>query len=124
MYSDFIRKNGSEMKHIWKDHKVETYIPRKFSDEKVDGMILETDVDEMYCTQQLFEVSVPQIAKRIVEVVAAFHGSEFQVVAQIVTCQTHTKVVEKIIKDSLSLTQQVAIALDAKIVPRLDPAAN
>ena len=35
-------------------------------------MILETDVDETQCPQQLVDVPVPQIGERIV----AFHGSE------------------------------------------------
>ena len=48
----------------------------KFTDEEVDEMILETDVDETHCPQQLVYVPVPQITKRIVEVVTAFHGSE------------------------------------------------
>ena len=70
----FICKNGSEMKHIQKDHEIKTYIPREFSantnvanvgeksdedhavpsvmkltenltDEMLDEIILETDVD-------------------------------------------------------------------------------
>ena len=128
----FIGKNGSEMKHIPKDHEVKTYIQQEFSnqnfaiageksdeyhavpsvtkltekltDEEVDEMILETDVDETSCPQQLADVSVQQFAERIVEVVTAFHGSESQneSLHRSSTCQdTHT-VVEKIIKDSQS----------------------
>ena len=41
-------------------------------------MILEIDVEETHCAQQLADVSVPQLAERIVEVVTAFHGSESQ----------------------------------------------
>ena len=47
----------------------------KLTDEEVDEMILETDVDETHCPQQLFDVTFPQISERIVEVVTAFHGS-------------------------------------------------
>ena len=50
----------------------------KLTDEMVDEMTLETDVDETHCAQQLTDVSVLQIADRIVEVVTAFHGSESQ----------------------------------------------
>ena len=95
------------MKHIQKDYKVKMCSPPKFSanqnvvivgerndedhavpsvvklvekltDEEVDEMILETDVDETHCPQQLFDEPIPQIAERIVEVVTAFHGSESQ----------------------------------------------
>ena len=41
-------------------------------------MILVTDVDETHCPQQLFDVPVLQIDEKIVEVITAFHGSEFQ----------------------------------------------
>ena len=37
---------------------------------------VETDVDGTCCPQHLVDVPVPQIAERIVEDVAAFHGSE------------------------------------------------
>ena len=93
----------------------------KLTDEavKVDEMILETDVDETHCPQQLVDVPVPQIAQRIVEVVTAFHGSESQerVVAQIVNMvlTTHTKWWRRSSK-IFNLTQQVANAQDAKIV--------
>ena len=50
----------------------------KLTDEEVDEMILETDADETHCPQQLFDVPVPSIAQRIVEIVTAFHGSESQ----------------------------------------------
>ena len=48
----------------------------KLTDEEVDEMILESDVDETHCPQQLVDVPFPQIAERIVEVVTALHGSE------------------------------------------------
>ena len=93
------------MLHIQKDYEVKTYTHREFcanqnvaiageqkdedhavpsvmklteklTDEEVDERILETDVDETHCHQQLADVSVPQLAERIVEVVTAFHGSE------------------------------------------------
>ena len=76
----------------------------KLTDEEVDEMILETDVDETHCPRQLFDVPVPQIAERIVEVVTAFHGSESQndSLHRSSTCQDTHKVVEKILKESQS----------------------
>ena len=41
-------------------------------------MILETDVDDTRCSEQIVDAPVPQIAERIVAVVAALHGSESQ----------------------------------------------
>ena len=92
------------MKHIQKDHKVKMYIPRKsanqnvvtvgernnedhavpsvmkllekLTDEEVDEMMLETDVDDTQCSEQIVDIPVPQIADSIVEVVTAFHRSE------------------------------------------------
>ena len=89
---------ASEMKHIQKDYKVEMDIPResanqnvaivgerndedrtvpsvmklieKLTDEEVDEMILETDVDDTQCSEQIVDVPVLQIAERIVEVVS------------------------------------------------------
>ena len=94
------------MKHIQKDYKVKTYIPQesvnqnvaivgerndedqavpsvmklieKLTDEEVEEMIPEIDVDDTQCSEQIVDVSVPQIADRIVEVVAALHWSESQ----------------------------------------------
>ena len=80
------------MKHIRKDYSVEMYIPR--TDEGVDEMTLETDVDDTQCSEQIVDVPVPQIAERIVEVVTASHGSESQSESlhRSSTCQdTHTK---------------------------------
>ena len=57
-------------------------------------MILETDVDDTQCSEQILDVPVPQIAERIVEVVTAFHGSESlnESLYRSSTCQdTHTK---------------------------------
>ena len=96
----------SEMMHIQKDCKVKTYIPQesanqnvaifgerndedlavllvmelieKITDGEVDEMIPETDVDDTQCSEQRADVSVPQIADRIAEVVSALHGSESQ----------------------------------------------
>ena len=87
-------------------------------------MILETNVDETHCPQQLFDVPGPQIAERIVEVVTAFHGANPRTRSS--TCQdthTHTKWWRGSSK-ILKLTQQVANAQDAKIVSRHDPAVN
>ena len=50
----------------------------KLTDEEVDEMILETDVDDTQGSEQIVDVPVPQIAERVVEVVTAFHGSESQ----------------------------------------------
>ena len=130
LYGYFLGKDGSEMKHIQKYYKVKTYIPEgirqpercncwrernhedqavpsvmklieKLTDEEVDEMIPEIDVDDTQCSEQIVDVPVPQIAERIVEIVTAFHGSESRVVAQTVNMSTHT-VVERIVKDSQS----------------------
>ena len=76
----------------------------KLIDEEVDEMILETDVDDTRCSEQIVDVPVPQIAERIVAVVAALHGSESQNESLLgsSTCQDTHKVVEQIIKDSQS----------------------
>ena len=65
----------------------------KLTDEEVDAMILETDVDDTHCPLQLCDVSVPLIAERIVEVVTAFHGSESQneSLYRSSTCHGHTQ---------------------------------
>ena len=74
----------------------------KLTDEEVDVMIPETDVDDIQCSEQIVDVPVPQIAERIVEVVTAFHGSKSQNESshRSSTCQDTHKVVEKIVKDS------------------------
>ena len=80
----------------------------KLTDEEVDEMILETDVDDTQCSEQIVNVPVSQIADRIVEVVTTFHRSEShnEPLHRSSTCQnTRTqKVMEKIVKDSQSLT--------------------
>ena len=66
----------------------------RLTDEEVDEMILETDVDDTQCSEQIVEVPVPQITERIVEVVTAFHGSKSQneSLYRSSTCQdTHAK---------------------------------
>ena len=106
LHGYFFGKGGSEMKHIQKDYKVKTYIPEEsanhnvaivgekndgdhavasvmklteeLTDEEVDGMITEIDVDDTQCSEQVVDVPVLQIAERIEEVVTAFHGSESQ----------------------------------------------
>ena len=50
----------------------------KFTDEEDDEMILETDVADALCSEQIVDVPVLQITERILEVVTAFHGSESQ----------------------------------------------
>ena len=96
----------------------------KLTDEEVDEMILETDVDDTQCSEQIVDVPVPQIAQRIVEVVAAFHGSESQSESlyRSSTCQdTRTQSGGE---DRQRFKQQVANAQDAKSVSRHDPAVN
>ena len=115
------------MTHLQKDYKVEMYIPResanqnvaivgerndedqavpsvmKLTDEEVDEMIPEIEVDDTLCSEQIVDVSVPQIAERIVEVVTAFNGSESQNEPshRSSTCRHTHKVVEKIVKYSV-----------------------
>ena len=48
------------------------------TDEEVDEMILETNVDHTQGFEQIVDVPVPQIEERIVEVVPAFHRNESQ----------------------------------------------
>ena len=76
----------------------------KLTDEEVDEMILETDVDDTQCSEQIVDVPVPQIAEGVLEVVTAFHRSESQneSLHTSSTCQDTHKVVEKIVKDSQS----------------------
>ena len=71
----------------------------KLTDEEVDEMILENT----QCSEQLADVSVPQIADRIVEVVTALHRNESQneSLYRSSTCRDTHKVVEKIDKDSV-----------------------
>ena len=138
------------MKHIQKDYKVKIYLPResanqnvvivgeindedhtvlsvmqlleRLTNEEVDEMILETDVDETHCPQRLVDVPVPQIAERIV----TFHGSESGNVSlhRSSTCHdTHAMWWRRSSK-ILNLPQQVANSQDAKIVSRHDPAVN
>ena len=98
----------------------------KLTDEEVDEMILETDVDDTQCSEQIVDVPAPQIAGRIVEVVTAFHRSESQneSLYRSSTCHdTHTTWWRRSSK-ILSLPQQVANAQGAKIVSRHDPAVN
>ena len=97
----------------------------KLIDEEVDEMILETDVDDTQCSEQIVDVPVSQIAERIVEVVTAFHGSDSQneSLNRSSTCQDTQSGGEDRQKFS-NLPQQVANAQDAKIVSRHDPAGN
>ena len=65
----------------------------KLTDEEVDEWILETDVDDTQCSEQIVDVPVPQIAQRIVEVVTTFHRSASgnESLHRSSTCQdTHT----------------------------------
>ena len=82
----------------------------KLTDEEVDEMIPETDVDDTQCSGQIVDVPVPQIADRIVEVVTAFHGSESQgeSLHRSSTCHDTHKVMEKIVKDSSSKLQRLS----------------
>ena len=65
---------------IDEDHAVPSVMKllEKLTDEEVDEMILETHIDDTQCSEQIVDIPVRQIAGRIVEVVAAFHGSESQ----------------------------------------------
>ena len=85
----------------------------------------ETDVDDTQCSEQLADVSVPQIADRIVEVVTALHGSESQNEPshRSSTCRdTHSGGEHR---QGFSVhPQQVANAQEAKIVSRQDPSVN
>ena len=112
----------SEMKHIQKDYKVKMSTPwepanqnvrnrrrqrkegdrtvpsvtkliEKLTDEEVEEMVTEIDVDDTQCSEQIVDVPVPQIAERIVEEFTAFHGSESQSESlhRSSTCQGHTK---------------------------------
>ena len=74
------------------------------TDEEVDEMIPETDVDDTQCSEQIVDVPALEIADRIEEVVTAFHRSESQnaLLYRSSTCQNAHKVMEKIVKDSHS----------------------
>ena len=97
-------------------------LSEKLTDEEVDEMIPETDVDDAQCSEQIVDVPDPQIADMIVEVVTAFHGSESQSESlyRSSTCQDTQSDEE----DRQRFKQQVANAQDAKIVSRHDPAVN
>ena len=88
-------------------------------------MILETDVDDTQCSEQIVDVPVPQIADRIVDMVTALHGSEPRTSHRIDRqhVETHTKWWRRSSK-ILCPPQQAANAQDAKIVSRQDPAVN
>ena len=73
----------------------------KLTDEEVDEMILETDVDDTQCSEQIVDVPVLQIAERI-DSMPQDRIPE-RVSAQIVDMSGYRhKVVEKIVKDSQS----------------------
>ena len=78
-------------------------LTENLTDEEVDETILETDVDDTQCSEQIVDAPVPQIADRIVEVVTELHGSESQNEPshRSSTCRDTHKVVEKIFKDSV-----------------------
>ena len=100
-------------------------LTEKLTDEEVDEMILQTDVDDTQCSQQIVDVPVPQMADRIVEVVTALHGSESpeRAIAQIVNMSRDTQSGGED-RQRFCPPQQVANAQDAKIVSRQDPAVN
>ena len=153
MYSYFVSKGGSATKHIQKDYKVKTYICQesanqhvaivgerndedhtvpsvmeltgKLTDEEVDEMILETDVDDTQCSEQIVDLPVPQIAERIVELVTALHWSESQNEPwHRSSARRHTQKWWRRSSKILCLQQQVVNAQDAKIVSRQDPSVN
>ena len=88
------------------DHAVPSVMKliEKLTDEEVDEMILETDVDETQFSEQIVDVPVPQIAETNVEVVTALHWSESQnkSLYRSSTCQDTHKVEGKIVRDSQS----------------------
>ena len=109
----------SEMEHNQKDYKVKMYIPResanqnvaivgerndedqtvqpvmklteKLTDEEVDEMILETDVHDTQCSEQIVDVPVPRIADIIVEVVTAFHSTRANPITSRCTDRQHVR---------------------------------
>ena len=88
--AETVEKTETTIKNIVMYHHDEATHP----DEVVDEMILQTDVDDTQCSEQIVDVPVPQIVDRIVEVVTAFHWSESQgeSLHRSSTCQdTHTK---------------------------------
>ena len=88
------------------DHTVPSVMKviEKLTDEEVDELIPETDVDDTQCSEQIVNVPVPQIADTVVEIVTAFHGSESQNEPshRSSTCRDTHKVMGKIVKDSSS----------------------
>ena len=85
-------------------------------------MILETDVGDAQCSEQIVDEPVLRIADRIVEVVTAFHRSESQneSLYRSSTCQnSHTQS-----DGEERFKQQVADAQDAQVVSRHDPTVN
>ena len=65
----------------------------KLTNGEVDEMVLETDVEDTQCSEQIVDIFVSQIAERIVEVVTPFHRSDSQneSLHRSSTCQdTHT----------------------------------
>ena len=84
----------------------------------------ETDVGDTQCSEQLADVSVPQIADRIVEVVTdPRERIPERAIAQIVNMSRHTQWWRRSSR-ILSSPQQVANAQEAKIVSRQDPSVN
>ena len=72
------RGGAPKMAKIQYGVKPDIFLKLPLTDEEVDGMIPEIDVDDIQCSEQIVDVPVPQIARRIVEIVRAFHGSESQ----------------------------------------------
>ena len=110
------------MKHIQKDYKV----IEKLTDEGVDEMILETDVDDTQCSEQIVHVpGVLRLQKESWKL--SQHSTGANPRTSRCTDRQHVrthKVMEKIVKEILNLPQQIANAQDAKIVSRHDSAAN
>ena len=110
------------------DHTVPSVmkLTEMLTDEEVDELIPETDVDDTQCSERIVDVPNLAIGDRMVEVVTAFHRSESQKESlyRSSTCQTTHKVMENIVKDSQSLAASYELAQDAKFVSGHDPAVN
>ena len=101
-------------------------LTEKLTDEEVDEMILETDVDDTQCSEQIVDVPSSQDRRKNG---GNYHSTPREqiperVVARIVNMsELHTQSGGED-RDRFSVSQQVANAQDAKVVSRHDPALN
>ena len=96
----------------------------KPTDEEVDEMILEADVDDTQCSEQIVDVPVPRIEDRIVEVVT-WHSAGANPRASHCTDRQHVRTHTHTQSDgedrrrfSISRSKWLANAQDAKILSR------